>query len=493
MIIARQSTDRTMMVGPVLDASGVAVTDCVIGDFKISKNGAAPAALNASATLTHRNTGHYSLLAKAADLSDVGQAEIVIDDTVNACPTKEITVLEEAVYDALFAASALGYVANAPVSVAQWLGVAPLALSSQRVQVHVGAFDNNVLTENVTSAGLLSELRTYLLGQDTAALQTDATGYVKGSAGTGTGQWSLVAGVIAANLTQIDGLATNGNNATLNLAQLNIVNSAGSAIIASSTGNNGHGVSFSGNGSGNGVLFTGGSTGIGMRVTGPTGMSITGTGGNAITAAGTGTGSGMRLTGGATGDALMLIGGSTSGHGLNITVTSGNGFNLPSLVVSGATTLTGAFSATNASNDIRGVQVNDHTAASLSELRTYLHGADVAGQLDASGYYKLSDGTGTGQVDLTSGLVKISGTKQTLDDLQDLSAAGVWDLANGIETGFTPRQTMRGFAAVLLGLINDAGTNTETFRAMGAAIGGTVRVTATVDSSGNRSGFVFNL
>jgi hypothetical protein len=108
-IIARQSTDRTMMIGPVLDADGVAVTDCVIGDFKISKNGAAPAALNGSATLTHRNTGHYSLLAKAADLSDVGQAEIVIDDTVNACPVKEITVVEEAVYDALFAASAAGY------------------------------------------------------------------------------------------------------------------------------------------------------------------------------------------------------------------------------------------------------------------------------------------------------------------------------------------------------------------------------------------------
>ena len=51
MIIARQSTAKTFMVGPVLDADGVAVTDCVIGDFKLSKNGAAPAAFNLS--LTH--------------------------------------------------------------------------------------------------------------------------------------------------------------------------------------------------------------------------------------------------------------------------------------------------------------------------------------------------------------------------------------------------------------------------------------------------------
>lgn len=109
MIIARQSTARTVMVGPVLDADGVAVTGGVVADFKISKNGAAPAALNGSATLTHRHTGHYSLALTATDLDTVGQAEVVIDDTVNACPAKEITVIEEVIYDAQFAASANAY------------------------------------------------------------------------------------------------------------------------------------------------------------------------------------------------------------------------------------------------------------------------------------------------------------------------------------------------------------------------------------------------
>lgn len=109
MIIARQATSRTVTVGPVMDADGVAVTTSVVGDFKISKNGGAPAALNGSATLTHRNTGHYSLALTATDLDTVGQAEIVIDATVNACPIKCVTVVEEAVYDALFAASAPGY------------------------------------------------------------------------------------------------------------------------------------------------------------------------------------------------------------------------------------------------------------------------------------------------------------------------------------------------------------------------------------------------
>jgi hypothetical protein len=121
VLIVRQSTARTVTVGPVLDADGVAVTGGVVGDFKISKNGGAPAALDGSATLTHRHTGHYSLALTATDLDTVGQAEVVIDDTVNACPMKEITVLEEAVYDALYAASATGML---PANVTQWGGSA---------------------------------------------------------------------------------------------------------------------------------------------------------------------------------------------------------------------------------------------------------------------------------------------------------------------------------------------------------------------------------
>jgi hypothetical protein len=110
MIIARQSTARTVTVGPVLDADGVAVTDGVVADLKIAKNGGAPAALNGSATLTHRHTGYYSLALTATDLDTVGQAEVVMDDTVNAMPIKEITVLEEAVYDVWYPASATGAV-----------------------------------------------------------------------------------------------------------------------------------------------------------------------------------------------------------------------------------------------------------------------------------------------------------------------------------------------------------------------------------------------
>jgi hypothetical protein len=139
MLIARQSTARTVTVGPVLDADGVAVTGGVVGDFKIAVNGAAPAALNGSATATHRHTGFYSLALTATDLATVGTAEITIDDTVNAMPMKEISVIEEAIYDAYYAASATGLL---PANVTQWLGQAAAAVTNNGVPevdiTHIG-------------------------------------------------------------------------------------------------------------------------------------------------------------------------------------------------------------------------------------------------------------------------------------------------------------------------------------------------------------------
>lgn len=59
---------------------------------------------------------------------------------------------------------------------------------------------------------------------------------------------------------------------------------------------------------------------------------------------------------------------------------------------------------------------------------------------------------------------------------------------DGIETGVTPKTALRAIAAVTAGVIADAGTSTETFKAVGNA--GTTRVTVTVDADGNRSAVV---
>jgi len=82
-----------------------------------------------------------------------------------------------------------------------------------------------------------------------------------------------VAGVPEVDITHINGEATSGNNATLNLKQLNVVNSAGSAIVATSSGSNGVGISATGNGAGQGILITAGSTASGLGITGGTNAS----------------------------------------------------------------------------------------------------------------------------------------------------------------------------------------------------------------------------
>lgn len=136
---------------------------------------------------------------------------------------------------------------------------------------------------------------------------------------------------LPANVTQIDGQATSGNNATLNLKQLNIVNNAGSALVASATGGNGHGIAASGNGSGEGVSATGGATGHGIEGIGGA------TSGNGLRAAGTADSHGIAAVGAGTGNGLnasstggiginAVGGGSSSGVECRGGVTSGIGF-----------------------------------------------------------------------------------------------------------------------------------------------------------------------
>jgi hypothetical protein len=181
MIIARQSTARTVIVGPVLDADGVAVTGGLVADFKISKNGAAPAALNGSATLTHRHTGHYSLALTASDLDTVGQAEVVIDDTVNACAPKELTVLEEAVYDVFYPSGATGLViANVTQAAGTaWASGAITAAVFASDAITAAKLHSDVTTElqsGLATASALSTLQTSVNDVPTTAELATALG-----------------------------------------------------------------------------------------------------------------------------------------------------------------------------------------------------------------------------------------------------------------------------------------------------------------------------
>ncbi len=107
MSVIRQSTARTILVGPVLDADGAAKTDEVVANIRVTKNGTVGSA-HGSTTLTHDHAGKYKLAMNAGDSDTVGVLEISLTSGTNDMPVRAINVVEEAVFDAMYAASAVG-------------------------------------------------------------------------------------------------------------------------------------------------------------------------------------------------------------------------------------------------------------------------------------------------------------------------------------------------------------------------------------------------
>jgi hypothetical protein len=96
----KQSTSAVVLVGPVLDASGVAVTTAVIGDFTLSKNGTS-AAMSGN-TISHSHNGHYAITLTTANTDTIGRLTISVNNTAQAMPVFRWDICQPTVYDALF-------------------------------------------------------------------------------------------------------------------------------------------------------------------------------------------------------------------------------------------------------------------------------------------------------------------------------------------------------------------------------------------------------
>lgn len=211
---------------------------------------------------------------------------------------------------------------------------------------------NNASVDEGLWTGVLSTLTGFTVGGRYRFRFNNANAYSPNqyediTYGSAEGDLVLTGSSAQADVKSIDGQATNGNNATLNLKQLNIVNSAGDALVAQSTGSNGRGAAFLGNGTGVGFQVSGGASGNGFQINGGNSALttalvvqagtftaslganfISGPGGAGLQALGNGTGSfGCFFGGGATGTAVGvgIQGGAVAGDALQLQVTSGNG------------------------------------------------------------------------------------------------------------------------------------------------------------------------
>ena len=116
MHLLKQSTAATVIVGPVLDASGVAVTTAVVGDFRLAKEGSS--AVLSGATVTHDANGYYLIALTSTNTNTVGRLAIYSNNTAQSMGTTRFMVLLPSVYDALVT-NAVNATGGLPAATAQ--------------------------------------------------------------------------------------------------------------------------------------------------------------------------------------------------------------------------------------------------------------------------------------------------------------------------------------------------------------------------------------
>lgn len=109
--ILKQSTAVDVLIGPFLDKTDAATAEPGESpSVKLSKNGQALAAKNDATTPVHDADGYYNCELDATDTNTVGTLILTVAASGAALPVRhEYQVVEEAIYDDLFASGAVGY------------------------------------------------------------------------------------------------------------------------------------------------------------------------------------------------------------------------------------------------------------------------------------------------------------------------------------------------------------------------------------------------
>lgn len=138
MQFLKQSTGVTVLIGPILDSSGAAVTGAVIADLNITKNGST-AAMSGN-TFTHSHNGHYLLTLTTTDTNTLGRLSISANNSAHAMPVFRYTVLVAAMFDAI--------VTNGNVSILDAAGVrSAVGLATANLDTQLSTIDDFLDTE----------------------------------------------------------------------------------------------------------------------------------------------------------------------------------------------------------------------------------------------------------------------------------------------------------------------------------------------------------
>lgn len=187
MMYLRQSTSVDVPIGPFLDeADGKTIEDGLTitqPDVRLKKNGGAWAQKAAAQTLSHEEAGWYEVTLDATDTNTIGHLMVAIHESGALPVWREFTVLDEAVYDALFGTTALAVAGGA-------MGLSDGAITAAKFAagaIDAAAIANGAIDAATFAADVDAEILSYLVDDatriDASALNT-ASGAV-GSDGTG--------------------------------------------------------------------------------------------------------------------------------------------------------------------------------------------------------------------------------------------------------------------------------------------------------------------
>lgn len=153
MNILKQSTAVDIIVGPFVDSTdgnteetGLTIAQA---NVRLSKNGQTMAQKNDNTTCAHDANGMYNCELDATDTDTVGQLTVYIHVAGALAFRMDFQVIEEAIYDALYGASATGFDASGRVDVGKWIGTAvTLSATSTKPEVDVKSISDDATAAN---------------------------------------------------------------------------------------------------------------------------------------------------------------------------------------------------------------------------------------------------------------------------------------------------------------------------------------------------------
>ncbi len=218
MFFVRQGATHKLLIGPVVAVGDgfTPVTTLSLGSADeaegiLHDNGTVVSIAAYTLAAITGADGYYHLTLQSGITNTVGHVTIAINDDSLCLPVRaDYTVVEEAVYDAYYAASAPGYVANAPVNVAQF-GGSNGTFSSGRPEVNATHFAGQTIT---AAAGVTLPSSVASPTNITAGTITTATNLT--NLPTIPANWLTAAGTAADFTTEIQsGLATASSLSTV--------------------------------------------------------------------------------------------------------------------------------------------------------------------------------------------------------------------------------------------------------------------------------------